>query len=171
MTGKNNIQANCYYDAADPEEVAKCKPSFPSHPGRGLQKGDQSNRVLVPCSPRTTAEEYVKGECGYQYDGEGGLSWCIPYCAGVLALGWQAHPDLIVQEMRELLFKSAYKTPDGELIINPPEFIRPVKARRGGKVSCIRLTNGVASQRQPEQKAACQYCYKGVFFCATCQSK
>jgi hypothetical protein len=29
-----------------------------------------------------------------------------------------------------VLYKSAYKTPDGALIINPPEFIRLVKAHR-----------------------------------------
>jgi hypothetical protein len=32
--------------------------------------------------------------------------------------------------MRELLFKSAHKAEDGWLIINPPEFIRMVKALR-----------------------------------------
>ena len=118
----------CYYDAADPENVAKCKPGFPSHPSGGAREGDQSKSIFVPSSPRTTAEEYDEGDCGYQYDGEGGLSWSIPFCAGVLALGWQAQPDLTAQEMRELLFKSAYKTSDGALIINPPEFIRLVKA-------------------------------------------
>jgi hypothetical protein len=120
----------CYYDAADPENVSKCKPGFPSQPDRGALGGDQSIWLLVPCSPKTTAEEYVKGDCGYQYDGQGGLSWSIPYSAGVLALGWQAQPNLTAQEMRALLFKSAYKTPDGSQIINPPEFIRLVKAYR-----------------------------------------
>ena len=121
----------CYYDPADPENVAKCKPGFPSQPNQGPLEGDQSKWIFVPSSPRTTAEEYAEGDCGYQYCGEGGLSWAIPYCAGVLALGWQARPELTAPEMRELLFKSAYKTPDGTLIINPPEFIRLVKAQRG----------------------------------------
>jgi subtilisin family serine protease len=113
----------CYYDATDPENVSKCKPGFPNHAGTNAG----SERLLVPCSPRTTAEEYVKGEFGYQYNGEGGLSWSIPYCAGVLALGWQARPDLDAAQMRELLFQSAYQRADGTLIINPPEFIRKVK--------------------------------------------
>lgn len=77
-------------------------------------------------SLRTTAEEYVKGECAYQYCGQGGLSWGIPYGAGVLALGWQARPELTGQ-MRELLFASAHTTPDGAKIINPPGFIEAVK--------------------------------------------
>jgi hypothetical protein len=32
--------------------------------------------------------------------------------------------------MRELLFSSAHVTPEGAKIINPPEFIRMVKAHR-----------------------------------------
>ncbi len=121
----------CFYDAADPEDAARCKPGFPRHPSLNFPKRARDGRILVPCSPRTTAEEYVKGECGYQYCGEGGLSWSIPYCAGVLALGWQARPALTAQQMHELLFKSAYKTAEGWLIINPSEFIRLVKAYPG----------------------------------------
>jgi subtilisin family serine protease len=129
-TGHHGFIGPCYYDAADPDNLAKCKAGFPSRPGLGDSTGSQSQRILVPCSPRATAEEYVKGQCGYQYCGQGGLSWSIPYCAGVLALGWQARPELAAQEMRDLLFKAAYKTPDGSLIINPLEFIRLVKAYR-----------------------------------------
>ena len=120
----------CYYDASDSENVAKCKAGFPSRPEMSAAKDLQSRRILVPCSPRTTAEEYTKGECGYQYCGQGGLSWSIPYCAGVLALGWEARPELTGPQMRELLFKSAHKTDDDWLIINPPEFIRSVKSYR-----------------------------------------
>ncbi len=118
----------CYYDAAAPEDVSRCKAGFPGKPGAGAQSG----RLLVPCSPRTTAEEYVQGECGYQYCGQGGLSWSIPYCAGVLALGWQVRPELGATQMRELLFKSAHQTAEGALIINPPEFIRLLKASPAG---------------------------------------
>ena len=123
-TEHHGFLAPCYYDAAAPEDVSKCKPGFPS------QKGPvrKMERLFVPSSPRTTAEEYIKGQCGYQYCGEGGLSWGIPYCAGVLAMGWQARPDLTPAQMRGLLFKSAYRTAEGSPIINPPEFIRMVKA-------------------------------------------
>lgn len=130
-TSHHGFIGPCYFDVADPENVVRCKPGFPSRPGVGAAEGDESQRVLVPCSPRTTAEEYARGECGYQYCDEGGLSWSIPYCAGVLALGWQARPDLTAQEARGLLFKSAYQTSGGALIINPPEFIRLIKAHRG----------------------------------------
>ncbi len=113
----------CFYDAADPENVAKCKAGFPGRPF----SANKATRLLVPCSPRTTAEEYVKGQCEYQYCGRGGLSWGIPYCAGVLAMGWQVRPELTPQQMRELLFASACRTTEGGSIINPPGFIQAVK--------------------------------------------
>lgn len=128
-TGHHGFIGPCYYEASDPENVACCKAGFPSRPAADGMPG-KGTRLLVPCSPRTTAEEYVKGDCSYQYCGQGGLSWSIPYCAGVLALGWQARPDLTAQQMRELLFKSAHQTADGWRIINPPEFIRMVQALR-----------------------------------------
>jgi len=140
-TAHRGFIGSCGYDAADPENVSKCQGGFLSVL-EGLVKGKR--RLLVPCEPRTTAEEYVKGECGYQYCGQGGLSWSIPYCAGVLALGWQARPDLGATEMRELLFSSAYHRADGALIINPPEFIRMVKAlpamtKKGEKGAVLRF--------------------------------
>ena len=127
-TGHHGFIGPCFYDAADPDNVAKCKPGFPSPPSLSARRGPQDKSLLVPCSPRTTAEEYVRGQCGYQYCGQGGLSWSIPYCAGVLALGWETRPELTASQMRELLLKSAHKTADGWLIINPPAFIRLVKA-------------------------------------------
>jgi subtilisin family serine protease len=114
----------CWYDANDPENITKCKPGYPGLTGR-IRPGN----LLVPASPRTTAEEYNKGEYSYQYCGRGGLSWSIPYCAGVLALGWQVNPELSSEQMRELLFKSAYIKDDGSRIINPQEFIRAVNER------------------------------------------
>ena len=112
----------CYYDAFDPDDVTKVKPGFPAFAWKWKSAG-----LLVPCSPRTAAEEYVAGLYEYQYCGQGGLSWSIPYCAGVLALGWQVRPDLTGPQMRELLFRSAYTTPAGDKIINPKAFIELVK--------------------------------------------
>jgi len=55
------------------------------------------------------------------------LSRSIPYCAGVLALGWQLRPDLSGPEMRALLFQSAHVREDGAKIIHPKAFIELVK--------------------------------------------
>jgi subtilisin family serine protease len=82
---------------------------------------------------RTTAEEYDDGKPSYQYiggiqySGKGGESFSIPYVAGVLALGWQVKPDLTADEIVELLFKTAYITPDDYKIINPVAFITAVE--------------------------------------------
>jgi len=109
----------CWYDRRDPENITKCKPGF-----RGLKSRSYPNRILAPTAPRTTSEQYEKDDFIYQYCGRGGLSWAIPYTAGVLSLGWQIRPDLSPQEMRNLLFASAYKTNNGCVIIDPKNFIR-----------------------------------------------
>ena len=58
------------------------------------------------------------------------MSWAIPYCAGVLAMGWQIRPDLPAEQMKELLFESAYTKKDGAKIIDPKKFIRIVKTAK-----------------------------------------
>jgi len=112
----------CWYDANKPESIAMCKSGYP-----GIEMGTMIGKILVPASPRTTAEEYEKGKFGYQYCGRGGLSWAIPYCSGVLALGWQLRPELTAEQMHNLLFQSAYVNENQIKIINPKEFIRLVR--------------------------------------------
>jgi hypothetical protein len=109
---------SCWYDANDPENVAKCTPGFP-----GMEPFFDPEEILVPSSPRTTAEEVYEGDFSYQYTGRGGLSWSMPYCAGVMAMGWQIRPDLTKEQMVDYLFQTAYLNPDGAKIINPPAFI------------------------------------------------
>lgn len=121
-TSHHGFIGPCWLDAADPENVGKCTPGFPKS-GPGFRPGT----LLVPTCPRTTAEEYDKGDCTYQYCGNGGLSWAIPYAAGVLALGWELRPELQSDQMCDLLFESAYKRPDGAQIIDPTAFIQLVK--------------------------------------------
>ncbi len=115
----------CWYDAFDPENVAKCAPGFPwQTPWFNPQT------ILAPASVRTTAEEVYNGDYSYIYWGAGGLSWSFPYCAGVLAMGWQLHPELTSEQMVDRLFQTAYINPDGAKIINPPEFINLLAASR-----------------------------------------
>jgi serine protease AprX len=113
----------CWTDANDPENVAKCTPGFPgrSYVGRG-----SPNEILTPTSFRTTAE----GWSTYQYTGRGGLSWGIPYAAGVLAMGWQVRPDLSAEKMKALLLASAHEVANGNRIIDPQSFIRQVQVAR-----------------------------------------
>jgi serine protease AprX len=121
-TQQRGFIGSCYYDSEDPENVSQCKSGYP-----GLKPWPKLEHLLAPASPRTTAEEYDRGHAGYQYYGRGGQSWAIPYCAGVLALGWQVRPDLTPQQMRELLFASAFVTKEGAKIIHPRAFIKRVR--------------------------------------------
>ena len=124
-TRDHGFIGRCWYNARVPESVSQCNPGDPRYGFRG------SDYLLVPSAPRTTAEEYDKGDCSYQYCGTGGLSWSIPYCAGVLAMGWQIRLDLSPEKMRELLFESAHEKRNGAKIINPKKFIRLVKNAKG----------------------------------------
>lgn len=115
-----------YYDPENPEEVSKCKGGFPSHSYRV-----SNNEIGVPCSFRTVAEEYNAGVPSYQYTGEGGLSWGIPYAAGVLALGWQVDPTLSNDEIVQLLFDTCGAGADGSRIIDPVAFVEEIEKRKG----------------------------------------
>lgn len=82
-----------------------------------------SSYIGVPTSYRTVAEEYLEGSPSYQYTGQGGLSWGIPYAAGVLALGWQVNPALDNDQIVRILFETCTIANDGSNIINPNAFI------------------------------------------------
>jgi hypothetical protein len=129
-TSHHGIISPCWYNRSEPESVIKCTPGFP-----GRESITYTGRILVPTSPRTTAEEYDKGDFSYQYCSRGGLSWAIPYCAGVLALGWQIQPEIGPEQMRDLLFKSAYIHKSGDRIINPNGFIRLVRKAKVAPVT------------------------------------
>jgi hypothetical protein len=120
-TEERGFIGKCWYNSKVPESVASCTPGHPKESAYF-----SPDRILAPAWGRTVAEEYKKGDFGYIY-GLGGTSWTIPYCAGVLALGWQIRPDLTSDQIRELLFESAYTKKDGAKIINPKKFIRLVQ--------------------------------------------
>ncbi len=123
-TSQREITFCCYYDPNDPEDMSKCTRGWP----------DQTVPVWpeiihVPTSLRTLAEADDVGDCfGYTYDGHGGMSWSVPYCAGVLALGWQIRPEITGEQMVDFLFQTAYIKENGAKIINPPAFIALLEA-------------------------------------------
>jgi hypothetical protein len=133
---------SCWYDPRDPESVGKCNPGYP--PGGGYQL--DPIRLHVPSSCRTTAQHDDPGRDSYIYWGRGGLSWSIPYCAGVLAMGWQIRPDLTPAQMKEMLFASAHVHSSGAKIINPRAFIELI--RRQGDNQHIRTRPQTHSETQ-----------------------
>lgn len=114
-------------DPDDPEDVTKYRCGYP-HTDTDYSGERCARTVFAPCSYRTTAQEYATGIYIYTYWGEAGVSWSIPYAAGVLALGWQVNPELDAQTMMDLLFQSAYVNDEGNHIIDPPAFIELVRA-------------------------------------------
>ncbi|HSK87698.1 MAG TPA: S8 family serine peptidase [Anaerolineales bacterium] len=123
-TREHRITAPCYCDLHDPDNVAQCTPGWPA--GKEYQLG--KSQIHIPAARRTTAEEYEQGNFSYQYDGQGGVSWTMPYLAGVLAMGWQIDPDLTSADLLDMVFASAYVTEGNVKIINPPAFIDKVKS-------------------------------------------
>ncbi|MBA7623760.1 hypothetical protein ES703_31159 [subsurface metagenome] len=45
-------------------------------------------------------------------------------------MGWQVNPELSPEQMRELLYKSAFTKKNGAKIINPKKFIHLVKKEK-----------------------------------------
>ena len=65
----------------------------------------QSERIKVPTDYRITACE--TGESDYAYYASGGLSWGVPYLAGVAALAKQAKPNLKMEDFISIARKTA----------------------------------------------------------------
>ena len=122
-THEHRVTAPCYYDLHDPDNPATCIPGWPQ---AGYYEPDET-LIHVPAPRRTTAEEYEKGKFSYQYDGQGGLSWTVPYLAGVLAMGWQINPHLTASQLLDLVYESAYVTDTNMKIIDPRAFIESVR--------------------------------------------
>ena len=100
----------------------------------GTDPGDyERGRFGVPaavlCAPagnRTMAS--FRGPNAYTYDRVGGLSWTVPYLAGVAALGLQIDPSLKPGEIVRLWKETASKTKVGP-VINPGAFVEAVQKK------------------------------------------
>jgi subtilase family protein len=124
-TTHHGVIGACWRRGVDADNPASYAPGF-----AGVKGGAPATTVLAPTSPRTAAEQYRERDYGYAYFGRGGLSWAIPYAAGVLAMGWQVRPELTPKEMVGLLFQSAYRADGSTNIIQPVAFIHAVRERR-----------------------------------------
>jgi serine protease AprX len=105
------------------------KPDQPQcTPNDLLEPYPTTPKVYVPTT-RTVADETdtVGKKYIYQYYGWGGLSWSVPYLAGVLAMGWQINPDLTNEQIIDLVFDTATVMDDDNLLINPTAFIDAVQ--------------------------------------------
>lgn len=93
------------------------------------QFGWGSKDILgVPAGNRTTASR--SGPDDYMFWRQGGMSWTVPYLAGVAAMAFQVDPELKLNSVPELWMKTATKTSAG-LVVNPAAFIEAVRKANG----------------------------------------
>jgi hypothetical protein len=90
----------------------------------GYEKELPGSMIYVPSDNRTTASE--QGGKEYSFWGNGGLSWAVPYLAGVIALGYQVNPDLETDEVFKYIRETGTPFNRG-WIINPKKFIEKIK--------------------------------------------
>jgi Subtilisin-like serine proteases len=114
-----------YGDIDNRDNFTKYNTGFPDNPS------DYANEyeIYVPTSLRTSAGQYYTDDTHYVYWGKGGLSWGVPYAAGVLALGWQLNPDIDFVQMHSILYHTSYINENGAHIINPTAFIEYIEER------------------------------------------
>lgn len=82
-------------------------------------------RIIIPCDYRTMASSWNK-QGGYEFQGQGGVSWAIPYLAGIFALMLQVKNDLTEEEITKILKNTAKINKNGLKIIDPQKAIESI---------------------------------------------
>lgn len=91
--------------AADPDDISSyCPGNFWSESFYSGEMADASRMLLVPMDARTYASWYTAD--GYEFASSGGLSWSVPWLAGLYALCVQVDDDLTP----ELFVEKAFET-------------------------------------------------------------
>ncbi len=86
------------------------------------------SEIIVPSDYRTMASSWSK-EGQYMYNGKGGISWSVPYLAGLFALALQVNPNLQREEIAEIIKDSAVVNKKGLRIVNPKGIIDLARER------------------------------------------
>lgn len=89
---------------------------------------ERKKEIIVPSDYRTMASSWNK-EGQYMYNGRGGISWSVPYLAGLFALILQVNPNIQRQEIAEIINKSVKVNKKGLRIVNPKGIIELVKEK------------------------------------------
>jgi hypothetical protein len=88
----------------------------------------ETDRLGVPAGNRTTA--FYSDPDDYMFWRDGGMSWTVPYLAGLAALACQVDPAIQPHTIVDLWLKTAQDTPAGR-VIDPPAFIDAVQKAKG----------------------------------------
>jgi len=94
-----------------------------------IEQALKVREILVPCDFRTMASNAGPGE--YMYNGKGGMSWSVPYLAGLYALAFQVDPHITKEAIADLVNKTAVVNKKGLRVIDPKGFIEAVQEQGG----------------------------------------
>ncbi len=87
-------------------------------------------KIIAPCDYRTIASSWNKKDeneqNGYEFHGQGGVSWSIPYLAGIFSLMLQINNNLSMEEMVKILKDTVEINKNGLKIINPQRAIESI---------------------------------------------
>ena len=86
----------------------------------------RKTEIVVPSDYRTMASSWNK-EGQYMYNGRGGISWSVPYLAGLFALALQINPDMKQEKLAEIINESVVVNKKGLRVVNPKGIIELVK--------------------------------------------
>ncbi|HNZ86849.1 MAG TPA: S8 family serine peptidase [bacterium] len=89
---------------------------------------EKRSEIIVPSDYRTMASSWRK-EGQYMYNGKGGISWSVPYLAGLFALALQVNPNLQRGEIAEIVKESTVVNKKGLRIVNPKGIIDLARER------------------------------------------
>jgi hypothetical protein len=94
-------------------------------------------KIIIPSDYRTIASSWNKknkdGIDEYAYYGQGGVSWSIPYLAGLFTLMLQVNKDLTNEEMVKILKDTSVTNKNGLKIIDPQKAIERINLTKGEK--------------------------------------
>ena len=88
----------------------------------------RKKEIIIPSDYRTMASSWSK-KGQYMYNGRGGISWSVPYLAGLFALILQVNPNIKREEIAEIINESAVINKKGLRIVNPKGIIDLVRER------------------------------------------
>lgn len=114
----------------NPDDISSYRLSDVYAKGEKTLIKEGGNTLLIPAGNRTTAAP--TGENDFVTSAAGGVSWQVPYIAGVYTLAKQANPNLKPDEFRKIVKETGtpYYNQSGELvgkIINPKGIIEEVE--------------------------------------------
>ncbi len=93
--------------------------------------GARKKEIVIPSDYRTMASSWSKKD-QYAYNGKGGISWSVPYLAGLFALILQVNPNIGRERIAEIINESAVKNEKGLRVVNPKGIIDLAKMEQIG---------------------------------------